>query len=54
MTQTNMISIRKVIVMRGKPKELGTDLARSQEDHFARQDQLQHAVASFDALIVLL
>ena len=40
--------------MRGKPKELGTDLARSQEDHFARQDQLQHAVASFNALVVLL
>ena len=33
---------------------LGADLAWSQEDYFARQDQLQHAVASFDALVVLL
>jgi hypothetical protein len=51
---TDMTITRKIAAVHGKPKGLGTDLAWSQEDHFARQDQLQHAVASFDALIVLL
>ena len=53
-TKTNTTIIRESATMYEITKGLGSDLTRSQEDYFARQDQLQHAVASFNALVVLL